>query len=140
MRSDAKKYLGEIRTYRRRAETIGERLTELRHQATLLTGLDYTKAVVQTSPGDMMSEIVSEIVSMTEAYRDAVMVYQRAIDERARWIYLLGHVQYEEILERRYLRGETLEEIADEMHVSYERVKHLHGEALAAYSRKIDTK
>lgn len=119
---------------------MGERLQELRAQATLLTGIDYSKVVVQTSPTDMMADIVGEIVEMTEAYRDAILAYQRTVEERARWIYLLGQPNYEEILERRYLRGERLEDIADSMGISYERAKHLHGEALAAYGRKVDTK
>ena len=138
--SDAKKYLGEIRTLRRRAETLGDRLRELRAQASLLTGVDYSKVIVQTSPGDMLSDIVSELADMETRYRDAVLAYQRAVDERARGIYLLGHTQYEEVLERRYLRGESLEEIAGGMHISYERIKHIHGEALEAYRRKVSTK
>lgn len=122
---------------RRRADTMGERLRELRAQATLLTGIDYSKIVVQTSPSDMMADIVGEIVEMTDAYRVAIVEYQRTVEERARWIYLLGHPGYEEVLERRYLRGESLEQIAAHMSISYERVRHLHGEALAAYGRKL---
>lgn len=137
---DVKKYLGEIRTLRRRAETLGERLRELRAQATLLTGIDYSKVIVQTSPSDMMSDIMSELADMEKRYRDAIVTYQRAVDERARWIYLIGRAQYEEILERRYLRGQTIEEISRTMNISYERAKHLHGEALEAYRRKVDTK
>ena len=137
---DVKKYLGEIRTLRRRAETLGERLRELRAQATLLTGIDYSKVIVQTSPSDMMSDIMSELADMEKRYRDAIVTYQRTVDERARWIYLIGRAQYEEILERRYLRGQTIEEISRAMNISYERSKHLHGEALEAYRRKVDTK
>lgn len=140
---DAKAYLSEIRTLRRRAETMGERLRELRAQATLLSGIDYSKAVVQTSPGDMMADIMGEVEELTRRYRDAILDYQTVTEERATQIYRLGRPLYEEILERRYLRDQTLDLIADKMGLSYERVKHLHGEALAEFGRRflqVDTK
>lgn len=40
------------------------------------------------------------------------------------------------ILERRYLRGRTLKQIADDMGYSYEHMRHLHGEALNRFYTK----
>lgn len=133
---DAKAYLCEIRTLRRRAETMGERLRELRAQATLLSGIDYSKAVVQTSPGDMMADIMGEVEEMTRRFRDAILEYQTVTEARATQIYMLGNDVYEDILEYRYIRDMSLYAIAEKMGYSYERIKHLHGEALAAFGQR----
>jgi len=133
---DPKSYLGEIRILRRRAETLGERLRELRAQATLLSGIDYSKVVVQTSPSDMMAELMGEISVMERRYVNAIRKYHEAAEARARQIYHMGDERYEEILERRFLRDQTLDQIADLMGYNYDWIRHMYGDALSAFQRK----
>lgn len=133
---DPKSYLGEIRILRRRAETLGERLRELRAQATLLSGIDYSKVVVQTSPSDMMAELMGEISVMERRYRDAILDYQRVAEARSQQIYKMGNDRYVEILERRFIRNQSLDQVADLMGYSYDRIRHLYGEALEAFAIK----
>ena len=47
----------------------------------------------------------------------------------------LEDTRYVEILLRRYVQMQKLEDIANEMHYSYDRVRHLHGFALQEFER-----
>lgn len=51
----------------------------------------------------------------------------------------LDNMVYVQILYKRYIEYKSLGKIAEEMHYSYDRVKHLHGIALQAFGRKVDT-
>ena len=48
---------------------------------------------------------------------------------------MIDDTRYVEILLRRYVSMEKLEDIAEAMHYSYDRVRHLHGMALLEFSR-----
>ena len=133
---DPKSYLGEIRILRRRAETLGERLRELRAQATLLSGIDYSKVVVQTSPSDMIAELMGEISVMERRYRDAILDYQRVAEARSQQIHHIGNDKFEEVLERRFIRNQSLDQIADMMGYNYDWIRHVYGDALAEFGRK----
>lgn len=133
---DAKSYLGEIRILRRRAETMGERLRELRAQATLLSGIDYSKVSVQTSPSDVMAELMGEISVMERRYVNMIRKYHETVELRAGQIYRLGNDRYEEILDRRFIRDQSIDQIADLMGYNYDWVRHMYGDALEAFRRK----
>lgn len=48
----------------------------------------------------------------------------------------LSRLEYVRLLYKRYVEYKRLEQIAVEMHYSYNRIKHLHGEALSAFGRE----
>lgn len=138
----AKEYLGQIHKYKRAAESLAMKAEQLRTEVAGLKAITYDGVKVQTSPTDKMSELVPKLVEIEERYGEALYQYHKAILVRVQQIADIGRNDYEEILRLRYVETNkhgqrlTLEEIAVKTHRSFDRVAHLHGEALEAFRRK----
>ena len=138
----AKEYLLEIQRLKKRCISLQLKLDELRTQAAGVKAITYDKDKVQTSPQNNLEHMMLRIVDLEGKYIKTIADYHAAIHLREKQIEGLQNPDYEELLRLRYLEtgndGEKmrLEEIALRMHRSYNRVKHLHGEALEAFRRK----
>lgn len=131
----AKEYLREIRRMRRKVDMLADTLKELRGQATLLSGVDYSRVVVQTSPSDMMAGIVQRIIDAETDYAQAVEDLHREIRVRTAMINAMQE-DYAEILDRIYIRRQPMDFAAAQMHISYDWARHLHGAALEGFGEK----
>lgn len=138
----AKEYLSEIQRMKRTADALGEKAEALRTEMEGLKAITYDRDRVQVSPTDRMSELMPRLLDLEEKYGKAIFEYHKAILIRTRQIAELGRDDYAEILRLRYVefnergRRHSLEEIAVKTHRSFDRVAHLHGEALEAFRRK----
>ena len=135
----AKEYLSEIHKLRRLLRSLELKAEELRTQAEGVKAITYDKDKVQTSPSNLMEELVLRLVEVEEEYGRQIVHYHTEMQKRIDQIAAM-RPDYAEILRLRYIEGNghalRLEEIALRMHLSWPRVKHLHGEALEAFRRK----
>lgn len=138
----AKEYLLEIQKFKRTADALGEKAEALRTEMEGLKAITYDRDRVQVSPTNRVEELMPRLVELEEKYGDAILEYHKAVQIRTQQIAEIGRSDYSEILRLRYVetnkygRRYTLEEIAVKTHRSFDRVAHLHGEALQAFGRK----
>ena len=123
-----------------------EDVEQIRELATSAGAIRYDKLNVQQSPdGDRLADYMDRLtkaeersIRLSEQYYAAYTKIRDQIDEIQPEI-------YGDILHARYIRGLKLWQIADEMGYSFDRMRHLHGMALAAFGRhfpgltKVDT-
>lgn len=135
----AKEYLLEIHKSRRILYSLEQRSEELRTQAEGLKAIAYDKDKIQVSPSNTMEEVIIKLVEVEEEYGRQIVRYHTEMQKRIDQIAAM-RPDYAEILRLRYVEGNgrtlRLEEIAVRTHMSFDRVRHLHGEALEAFRRK----
>ena len=124
-----------MRYYEQKAEA-------LRVQASGIRAITYDKDRVQVSPSDVMSATVVKLVELEEKYGEAIAEHHALVLRVSDQVNALPNPDYVQVLTLRYLkpnpdgRLKPLEQIACEMHLSFYRIAHLHGEALEAFRRK----
>lgn len=132
----AKDYLGQIHKLDMR---IGQRITELnqmRERLNILTGIDYSKDKIQSTPSsgnievEEMVDFENEILKMIE---EETRLKNRIIAE----IQILDNALYVDILFRRYVECLSFEKIACDMGYSYNYVLNIHGRALKSFLDKV---
>ena len=135
----AKEYLSEIQKMRRLLHSLELRAEELRTQAEGVKAIRYDGDKVQVSPASRMEDLVARLVEVEEEYARQIFYYHTEMQKRIKQIAAL-RADYAEILRLRYVEGNghplRLEQIALRMHLSWPRVKHLHGEALEAFRKR----
>lgn len=135
---NAKEYLRQIGDCKYQIECDMQRLDELREFATATGSKELKADIVQTSIKNAgLEEIVGKIVDCEVAIRDEIGAYlklQEFIISQIRG--LEADNQYIELLLRRYVHGERFEVIAVGMGYSYERIRHMHGEALEVFGNQ----
>lgn len=131
----AKEYLLEIHKSRRILHTLEQRAEELRTQAEGLKAIAYDKDKVQVSPSNTMEEVIIKLVEVEEEYGRQVLKYHEAVLIRIRQIEALS-AQSAELLTLRYIDGLSLWKVSKRMHLSFDRVRHLHGIALEEFRKR----
>lgn len=138
----AKEYLLEIQRCKQTMESLGQKAAQLRSEMEGLKAITYDKERVQVSPSNRMEELMPRLIEVEERYGEAIYNYHKTVLLRTQQIANIGRNDYAEILRLRYVetnqngQRHTLEEIAVKTHRSFDRVAHLHGEALDAFRRK----
>ena len=131
-----KVYLGQIRKL---DILIGQKIKELnrmRERLSILTGIDYTKDRIQSTPSsgnievEEMVDFENEILKLIE---DETRLKNRIIAE----IQILDNALYVDILFRRYVECLSFEKIACDMNYSYNYVLNIHGRALKDFRDKV---
>ena len=132
---NAKEYLMQIR---RIDLSIRQKIKEyeLRCKSrVLVSGIDYDKDRVQTSPSNVGFTRESEILADMDAdIRKSILDLMDRKDKIIGQIQKIDRIEYAEILFKRYVEYKSFKDIMTEMHLSYYRVCHLHGEALLEFS------
>lgn len=132
----AKEYLDQIRKLDIK---IGQRITELeqmRQRLSVISGIDYSKDRVQSSPSsgnaqvEKLVDMDREIWGMIEQETE---LKHKIIDE----IQQLENPIYVDLLFRRYVQCHSFERIACDMGYVYNYVCNLHGEALREFETKV---
>lgn len=138
----AKEYLNKIQTYRKAIESYRDKIEELYVEASGVKAIVYDKDRVQTSTVNRFEEIMVKVDIEAAKMARAILKYQAAVQIRTEQIAGMDRADHAEILRLRYVelddfgRQMSLEQISCIMHLSYFRVRHLHGEALAAFNKK----
>lgn len=135
----AKKYLQQLK---RLDELINQKIkevTDLRERATSVSGIDYSKDKVQSSPsGD--APFVKPICRIIDLEAEINAEIDKFVDEKHKIINQiqgLKNSDYIALLFKRYVEYKSLERICVEMNFSYDYIKHLHGYALKDFEDRI---
>ena len=138
----AKEYLLQVRKASIAKKHCEERLDELRAQAGGLKAITYDKDKVQVSPSDMLLESIVRLSEIEEEYGRRIVQYERIRAHIAAQVDGLDNPVHIRLLTLRYIketpkgRQIPLRTVAEIMGYDYERLRHLHGEALEAFRKK----
>lgn len=132
----AKQYLRQIRKLQRNIDILTEEIEERRAKLTS-TSSPVLGDRVQTSPGgDRFADLIAALADKELEQEELVYKYQIMRLTMIEQITSLDTDVQVAVLRGRYLQGKALRRIAEEMHYSYDRICHIHGEALAAFAAK----
>lgn len=133
---NVKEYLLQIKHLDLMITAWIEQKESMWHQLYSLSSPKHDGISVQgTKDPDKFSELWARI---DEKERKIGREIDKLADTKQRITEEIGRIEdirYVEILLRRYVQMQKLEDIANEMHYSYDRVRHLHGFALLEFER-----
>lgn len=130
-------YLGEVGRIQRQITNMRAELRMLRQMATGTTGAADGVRVVSSGTGDKLADLCGGAVDLEKEIRQIMDQLITAIQERSRFLGQLKPAEGD-ILHRRYIREQTLKEIAADTGKSYSSIAKAHSAALAAAQRLLD--
>lgn len=132
----AKQYLRQLSKLQQRINILKDEIDERR------TRLESTTAPVlgdrvQTSPGgDRFADAIAILADKDLQRQNLIWIYEQQRDDIVDQILELDNVTQQKVLYERYVRERYLKDIARDMCYSYDRICHIHGEALISFARK----
>ena len=133
-RIDAKNYLREIKSKREhRARLLARR--ESIHMDIQISGIDYSKDRVQSSPSNSMENAAIKMLTRIEEIDEQIRDLSIEIDDRLASIEDLKDSNYRKILFSRYSEYKSFEQISVDAGYAYNYVCTMHGEALEELSK-----
>jgi hypothetical protein len=132
----AKEYLSQIEVLQAKIEQKRQRAKEYRELALTSGGFDYSKERVQTSNhGGQIENPVIRYISLEQEISEDVLNLQQIKDKITREIHNINNADFIKMLYKRYVECESLWSIAKDMGYSYDRIRHIHGEALKEFEK-----
>lgn len=130
----ARQYLGQLQELDININQDLERLTEMKINACNPSGIDYSKDRVQTSiSGDKLGSAVTRYVSFNTQINAEIKRFVDAKNQIISEIRGLHDRNYIQLLFKVYVQCKSLKVAADEMKMSYQYVRNIHKQALAAF-------
>lgn len=126
-----KEYLMQALKYKRKYKHALEDLEYIRSMASGVTAIRYDKDQVQTSPES--DQMANYMIRLEKAEARALKASEDYFDfyEKIRaQINAITPQMYSDLLYLRYIKGERLFEIADELNYDYDYIRSIHGKAL----------
>ena len=124
-------YLKQIKTYDVQIENKSEEVLRMNDLAIQITAA--LKPVVVSGGGggkDKVGDAGAEIVDLVNELHDSIRGYREKKREITSLIDLVKDPDELDMLQKRYVLHKTLEQAANEMHVSYRNACNIHGRAL----------
>ncbi len=135
---NAKEYLNRIRAIDFQILKKKEQLARLEDMRGQVRGFDYSGVKVQTSShGDEALNKALEIMELEQDISKKMLLLEKTRAEIMAEISTLPKQIYVELLTLRYCDLERFEQIAVDMCFSFDRIRHLHGEALKSFQREV---
>lgn len=132
----AKEYLMQIEILSVKIEQKKQRAKEYRDLALCSGGFDYSKERVQTSNlGGQIEDRIIRYVSLESEITENIFMLQKMKDKITGEIHNLNNSDYIILLYKRYVECKTLGQISKDMHYSYDRIRHMHGNALMEFEK-----
>lgn len=134
----AKEFLQRIKIQDTHINNKLQELAQLRLLATKITSTLNPAPVSGGGNSDKIGDAVAKIVDMGSEIDKEINLY---INVKRDVCHILDQIQDPDqldVLQKRYVLHETLEEIAKEKHMSYRNVCYIHGRALQAVAALID--
>lgn len=133
----SKEYLQQLKRLDELIDQKNKEVDDLRHRATSVGSLDYSKDRVQTSPsGDApYANIVARIIDLS-AEVDAEI--DRFVDEKHKIINQIQQLQNVDemtVLHKRYIEYLSFEKIAVDMNYTIRNIYFIHGRALQSFEK-----
>ncbi len=136
---NAKQYLRRIRFLDKMISAKLEQIEILHAQATKITVvLSNTPKVESSEEQDKLAATVAKIVDLKKALREELDEYISLKAEAIRLINSMPDSRHRLVLMHRYINGQTWEQIAVEMHYTYQWVHVLHGRALREFEKVME--
>ena len=133
----AKEYLSQIRKAEIMIRIRAQELQKLKADTAYISAIRYDKVRVQTFPdGSGISKAVEESVSLQLEIEKRIQRLTKKRHDIITQIEGLKNTNHIELLKLRYIDGERFEAIACSMGYSFDRIRHMHGEALQAFGRQ----
>lgn len=132
----AKEYLQQVKLADIKMLQRVNQLKEVRQSISYISGIDYSKDRVQSSPhagNTQIEKLVDLEAEVNKLIDETVAAKHKIITE----IQMLDNADYVQLLYKRYIEYKPFETIASEMFLSYYRTCHLHGEALQSFQQKV---
>lgn len=132
----AKEYLLQIETLQTKIEQKRQRAKEYRELARTSGGFDYSKERVQTSNlGGQIENLVIRYIALEQEINEDILLLQQTKDKITGEIHNINNPDFIKLLYKRYVESVNLGVIAKEMQYSYDRIRHMHGEALKEFEK-----
>lgn len=132
----AKEYLMQIEILSVKIEQKKQRAKEYRDLALCSGGFDYSKERVQTSNlGGQIEDRIIRYISLESEITENIFMLQQMKDKITGEIHNLNNSDYIILLYKRYVECKTLGQISKDMHYSYDRIRHMHGNALMEFEK-----
>lgn len=132
-REQASAYLKRVRDAKRHIAALNAEIEEHRALASGLSGIDYARVMVTTSPSaDKMPDEVARLIDVIERRCELVRDYAHMLDECGAALASLNGI-YADVLRYRYLCDTPWELIATKTNYSERWLYELHDRALAAF-------
>ena len=128
----AKNYLEGISDLKRKA-AVSHMLAEELRESGISKPTEYGLRI-QKSKGDPMLDRVSRIMEAEQAAIEQSVKFAERAEKATQLILAMDDSRYSEILFRRFIKGQTVEKIAEEMIFSVPRIFQLYAQALTAFS------
>lgn len=135
---DVKRFLREIRVLDEEVAAKFEQIEELRALATRRTSSPSKTGGVQTSKKSDFGHIVAKIADLTIVLDESI---KKLLDKKASAMLIIEGLEdsrYKTVLYKYYFNRKTWEQIAVDMHYTYQWVHVLHGRALIAFGEKFE--
>lgn len=132
----AKEYLQQVRLADVKMLQRINQLKEVRASISYMSGIDYSKERVQSTPqagNKQIEKLVDLEAEVNNIIDETVAAKHKVINE----IQSLDNADYIQLLYKRYIEFKPFETIASEMYLSYYRTCHLHGDALKEFQQKV---
>jgi hypothetical protein len=131
---NAKDYLRNLRRMDIHINQSQKELDMLTKNRTYLSSFDYAKDRVQTSAdGQGFTRLSDKLVDLYNAINAEIDSFVDKRHEIIAQIQALEHIEYSDILFKRYVEYKTFEQISCEMNYAYNYVCNLHGAALKEF-------
>lgn len=135
---DAKEYLQRVRLYDTHINNKLEELGRLEALSTKITSAWRDIAVQQSGSQDKIGDAVAKIIDLQVEINRSVDAYIDLKREVSGMIEKVKNPDQLKLLHKRYVLGETLEQIACEMGTTYRNVCYIHGKALQEIEKMMD--
>ena len=132
----AKQYLRQLSRLQQNIKILAEEIEERRTRLTSTAAPSLGDKVQSSPQADAFATAMAILADKDLQRQDLVWIYEAKRDEIVDQILGLDNIVQQRVLYERYVRERYLKDIAAEMHYSYDRICHIHGEALSSFARK----
>lgn len=136
--SPAKTYLNRIRMYDARIENGLQELSDLEEMVTRITPVLKQDVVSSSSSQDKLGDTVAKIADLRVKINQDVDAFVDLKREALAKLAKVEKPEYYDILHKRYVEYQSLEQIAVSMNYTYRWIRRLHGRALQAMERVME--
>lgn len=117
----ALKYLNHVKSLNDRINAKQDAIEDYRGKLACIKAMDYSADNVQVqSRGDAIPEGVARLLDMIDECTDLICEYAKEQKRAMRALEKLSRYEYEQLLEKHYLRGKDWSMVAREMNYSYD--------------------
>ena len=136
--SNAKEYLQKIKLYDARIENGLQELSALEDMVLRITPVLKQDMVSGSHSQDKLGDTVAKIADLRNQINRDVDVFVDLKKEATAKLARVEKPEYYEILHKRYVEYQSLEQIAVSMNYTYRWIRRLHGRALMEFGKRMN--